>query len=332
MPETKRNNLPVLSPPRLPYHPDLEKKLGIDIATWRALCEIVYPDATQPESILLAWNYCKARKLDIMKRVAHIVPIWDKHKRVYVDTIWPGIGELRTTAHRTQQYAGRDKTAFGPDMPGKWTIPGEKNQPDRTIEPTFPDWAQVTVYRFVNGERCTFAGPIVYWLESYGSTKTGAPNAMWQRRPRGQLEKVAEAAALRLAFPEEVGNEYIDAEAHVPDARHVDSYEIAAEEADAAVERTMGSKQVALPPAEEVQQPTKSQTLKEKREADQKKKSRKKTKEQEPPKEKLPVCGNCNREISGSLNGPDDDGMYQCPQCFCWAVAPVDNPEDFMED
>ena len=31
---------------------------------------------------------------------------------------------------------------------------------------------------------------------------------MWKQRPYGQLEKCAEAAALRKAFPEELGNEY----------------------------------------------------------------------------------------------------------------------------
>ena len=31
---------------------------------------------------------------------------------------------------------------------------------------------------------------------------------MWQQRPYGQLGKCAEAAALRKAFPEEIGNDY----------------------------------------------------------------------------------------------------------------------------
>jgi hypothetical protein len=34
------------------------------------------------------------------------------------------------------------------------------------------------------------------------------PNSMWAKRTRGQIEKCAEAGALRKAFPEELGNEY----------------------------------------------------------------------------------------------------------------------------
>ena len=40
------------------------------------------------------------------------------------------------------------------------------------------------------------------------SLKSGAPNDRWKRSPFGQIEKCAEAAALRLAFPEEIGNDY----------------------------------------------------------------------------------------------------------------------------
>jgi hypothetical protein len=71
------------------------------------------------------------------------------------------------------------------------------------------------VYRVVDGERCRFAGPKVYWLETYATRKhdTDEPNAMWADRPRGQLEKCAEAAALRAAFPEEIGDELSSDEA-----------------------------------------------------------------------------------------------------------------------
>ena len=49
----------------------------------------------------------------------------------------------------------------------------------------------------------------VYWEETYATIgKTDVPNEMWEKRPRGQLDKCVEAAALRKAFPEELGNTY----------------------------------------------------------------------------------------------------------------------------
>lgn len=213
-------NLPVIRSERLPYHPAIQERFGIGRAEWRALVEAVYPLAQSIDSVILALSYCKARRLDPFKRVIHIVPIWDSKQGRMVDTIWPGIGELRTTAMRTKEYAGRDRTEFGPDITkqvGKETV-------------TFPEWAQDTVYRMIDGVRVAFAGPQVYWLETYaergGKDRDKTPNTMWLKRPRGQLAKCSEAAALRAAFPEEIGNEYIAEEAHVssgPAAREVES-------------------------------------------------------------------------------------------------------------
>ncbi len=70
---------------------------------------------------------------------------------------------------------------------------------------TFPEWAEVTVYRLVNGVRCAFS-ETVFWEETYARQgKADLPNDMWQKRPRGQLLKCAKAASLRAAFPEEAG-------------------------------------------------------------------------------------------------------------------------------
>ena len=82
------------------------------------------------------------------------------------------------------------------------------------MELTYPEWASVTVYRIVKGLRVAFAGPQVYWTETYAtrSRDDKSPNEMWGGRPRGQLDKCAEAAALRAAFPEEVGCDYISDE------------------------------------------------------------------------------------------------------------------------
>lgn len=196
--------LPAIAPPRLPYHPAIQERFGIDKASWKALVEAIFPNATSTESVILALSYCRARKLDPFKRNVHIVPIWNKEMRRYTDTIWPGIGELRTTAFRTGEYAGRGATTFGEDVTRKVG----------SVELTFPEWAQVTVYRMVKGLRVEFAGPRVYWLETYASIKRddNTPNDMWANRPRGQVDKCAEAAALRAAFPEEIGTDYIPEE------------------------------------------------------------------------------------------------------------------------
>lgn len=198
--------VPSISRERLPYHPAIEERFGIDRASWRALVEAVFPLAQSIDSVLMALSYCRARKLDPFKRVVHIVPIWDSNAGRMVDTVWPGIGELRTTAFRTAQYAGRARTEFGPDVTMKLG----------SVEITFPEWAQVTVYRMIDGQRVAFEGPQVYWLETYAERKRNdpSPNSMWAKRPRGQIDKCAEAAALRAAFPEEVGNEYCAEEAH----------------------------------------------------------------------------------------------------------------------
>lgn len=195
-------------PTRLPYHPAMKRDFGVDRQTWKALTEAIYPSAKTQEGVLLAISYCQARGLDIMKRPVHVVPIWNSQLGREVESVWPGIGELRTTAHRTGQYAGRSETAFGEDSGGEWEYTPRKG-PKRTVSVVFPEWAQVTVYRLIAGEERKFVGPKVYWLETYSTIgKSDCPNSMWEKRPRGQLDKCAEAAALRAAFPEEIGDQY----------------------------------------------------------------------------------------------------------------------------
>jgi len=201
---TPREQVAVIKPPRLPFIPEIEERFGVDKASWMALVEGIFPNATSTGSIVLALSYCKARNLDPFKRNVHIVPIWNKAEKQYIDTIWPAIGELRTTAFRTGDYAGRGETIFGPDISGKVG----------SMQITYPEWAQVTLHRFVKRTIVDFVGPRVYWIETYAtkSHEDDTPKEMWATRPRGQLDKCAEAAALRCAFPEEVGSEYIPEE------------------------------------------------------------------------------------------------------------------------
>jgi phage recombination protein Bet len=181
----------------------------IDERQWRVLCESIFPSAKTPEAIVLALDYCRARSLDPFKRPVNIVPMWNSQLRREVETVWPGINEVQITAARTGAYAGMDEPKWGPDVhrvfegmkkwkddDGKWKEEQVKQ------ELTFPEWCSVTVYRMVDGQRCAFTEP-VYWLEAYATQgKTNVPNAMWSKRPRGQVLKVAKAFSLRAAFPE----------------------------------------------------------------------------------------------------------------------------------
>lgn len=203
----------VVSPGRPPYPVRAQAAFGISPGDWRALVDAIFPLAQTTESVELALSYCRARKLDIFKRPVHIVPIWSKEARRMVESVWPGIGELRTTAARTGEHGGYDEAVFGPTQ--TQTFKGVVGNGNDVVskEVTFPAWCQMTAYRMVQGQRVPFPGPKVQWLETYATMgKSDVPNEMWGNRPFGQLEKCAEAAALRRAFPEEIGSDYIPEE------------------------------------------------------------------------------------------------------------------------
>jgi len=169
-----------------------------------ALKTSLYPGASD-EAVDMVLAYCQAGGLDPMTRPVHVVPMWVPEKKQgnrvispagMRDVIMPGIELYRTKAHRTGQYAGQDEAEYGSTVTE--TLGG--------VQVRYPEWCKVTVYRHTNGHRVPYSAK-VYWLETYATAKrdTDAPNAMWKKRPWGQLEKCAEALALRKAFPEAVG-------------------------------------------------------------------------------------------------------------------------------
>lgn len=184
--------------------------MSITPSQWRVLTDAIFPSAKTPEAIALALDYCVARKLDPFKRAVHIVPMWNSSLRKEVETVWPGINELQVTAARTGQWAGMDEPRWGPLI--KRTFKGlvGRNEHQRAVEIAmeYPEWCAVTVYRTLGGTKHAFTEP-VYWIEAYSRQgRTEVPNDIWQKRPRGQVHKVAKAASLRAAFPEEMGNDY----------------------------------------------------------------------------------------------------------------------------
>lgn len=164
----------------------------------KVLQSSLYPGAAS-ESVKMVLGYCKATGLDPMQKPVHIVPMWDAKAGCMRDVVMPGIGLYRTQAARSG-CAGVTEPEFGPDTAD--TIGGQQI--------TFPAWCRVTVKRrLATGEVVEFTAK-EFWRENYaikgGKEKSIAPNAMWTKRPYGQIAKCAEAQALRKAFPE-IGSE-----------------------------------------------------------------------------------------------------------------------------
>ncbi len=223
----------------------------------------LYPGA-KLESIKMVLGYCKAAGLDPMQKPVHIVPMkvstgekddrgWDiKADR---DVIMPGVGLYRTQAARSGAYAGVSDPDFGPTRQltfasERWEEGENGRRQKRTTQDSieYPEWCRVSVTRVVDGTPCEFSAR-EYWLENYatkGSNST-EPNAMWKKRPFGQIAKCAEAQALRKAFPEMTGSQPTAEEmegksfdeapsggAPPPTVKHMGAAEVVEQQAEAA--------------------------------------------------------------------------------------------------
>lgn len=173
----------------------------------------VYPGA-KPESVKMVLHYCRAAGLDPLQKPVHLVPMsvstGRKNDKGYDiketrDVVMPGIGLYRTNAARTKQYVGMSEPVYGPTRAMEYCVSfwenGKKITNNATLE--YPEWCKVTVRRLIDGQERDFPA-VEYWLENYATQSAGSlyPNAVWARRPFGQIAKCAEAQALRKAFPE----------------------------------------------------------------------------------------------------------------------------------
>lgn len=190
----------VVKQPDAPSLPAPVARRGIDEAAWRTAMTSLFPGA-KPESVLMVFDYCKARKLDPLKKPCHIVPMQVKEGDNYVwrDVVMPGIYEYRTTAQRTGEYMGHSKPEYGPEID--------------YLGATVPQWCEMTIYRWNAAAKQRVEYPVrVYFKECAGTRKdrkTGdiSLNQRWATAPIQMMTKVCEAAGLREAFPDEFGGE-----------------------------------------------------------------------------------------------------------------------------
>lgn len=159
-----------------------------------------------PADLKLFFHQCVRTGLDPFARQIYLVEYGGKA------TIQTGIDGFRVVARRAADQAAvplayEDTKWCGPD--GKWVDVW------LSVEP--PAAARAAVIR--GGERfsavCVFA-EFVGTKREYGPDKrpTGrmVPNSMWTSKPAHMIGKCAEAAALRKAFPQDLGGVYIGEE------------------------------------------------------------------------------------------------------------------------
>jgi len=162
--------------------------------------------ATSDELALFV-NQCKRTGLDPFTRQIYFIK--DKQGKV---TVCSSIDGLRLVAERSDKYEGQTKAEWcGAD--GLWK--------DIWLTDDLPKAARVGVYKTKFREP-TYAVAIFdeyagrySFDDSYGKFKKGDLTFMWNKMPALMIGKVAEALALRKAFPNDLSGIYSSEEAEL---------------------------------------------------------------------------------------------------------------------
>ena len=105
------------------------------------------------------------------------------------------IDGFRAIADRAGNYAGSSEPTFRGQIEWKYK--------SKTL--IVPEYAQVLVWKIVQGHKCSFAGE-ARWLEYVPRVEgAGDESSMWAKMPHNQLAKCAEAQALRKGWALQLG-------------------------------------------------------------------------------------------------------------------------------
>lgn len=162
--------------------------------------DTVAKGATDLELKLFLYQ-CKKTGLDPLSRQIHFVKRFNKNLGRDEGTIQTGIDGYRAIADSTGEYAGSDDAIF-------------VEEPNAASNKAFPISATVSVWKMVAGQRCQFTAT-ARWAEYYPGE--GVAGFFWRKMPHGQLAKVAEALALRKAFPKPLSGVYTNEEMNQAD-------------------------------------------------------------------------------------------------------------------
>ncbi len=161
--------------------PDVHLTAGQVLSGLHTVRTVLAPDLTDEELRLFAMVATRSG-LDPFARQVYAV------KRQGRVTFQTGIDGYRSIAARTGLYDGQDEPEYGPAC-----ACGDNRPPDH------PESATVRVYR--KGVGRPIAATASWHEYKPEAGQSGRGDAMWVRMARVMLAKVAEALALRKAFP-----------------------------------------------------------------------------------------------------------------------------------
>ncbi len=162
----------------------------------------VIPAGTPAAIVKVFAVACQQHGLSPFKKEIYLVKYSGRNGDIYSNIV--GIDGLRAKADRTGQLAGKDDAKFDLMPDGSF-----KTSAQLIAEKQRPTTCTVTVYRAIGGIRCPFTKTVIF--KEY-CPASPLPSSKWITMPFNQIEKCAEAHALRMGFASETAGLNVEEE------------------------------------------------------------------------------------------------------------------------